>query len=326
MIRISKVPFYFLAVLYFGFTSCSKKNSTPDPPPTPPFEYKTENVVIVVVDGARWTETWGEASRQFIPKRSALLSQGVLCEKIYNMGKTSTVPGHTAICTGFYQQIENDGTAIPERPSIFQYWRKATGQPALKAWVIATKDKLEVLGNCTDAAWQDKYQPSTDCGKAGLGSGYRFDKETMDKVYATITSDHPNLMIINFKQPDEGGHQGDSLRYLKGIVDTDIYVGDLWSAIQADPVYKDKTTMIVTNDHGRHTAGYKDGFVSHGDDCDGCRHIEFFGIGPDFKKNYTTSTTYEQVDITNTVAELLDFDMPTSNGEVIKDIFTKLKD
>ncbi|HQK98709.1 MAG TPA: sulfatase, partial [Bacteroidia bacterium] len=85
--------------------------------------------------------------------------------------------------------------------------------------------------------------------------------------------------------------------------------------------YKDQTTLIVTNDHGRHTAGHLDGFVSHGDSCDGCRHVELFGIGPDFKKNYVTDWHYEQIDISNTVAELMGFYMPTSKGKVIKNIF-----
>ena len=38
--------------------------------------------------------------------------------------------------------------------------------------------------------------------------------------------------------------------------------------------YKDKTTLIVSNDHGRHIDS-KGGFQNHGDDCAGCRHIEF---------------------------------------------------
>ncbi|CAN5194484.1 hypothetical protein BH20BAC1_BH20BAC1_26980 [soil metagenome] len=324
MIRIPKLYYYPVLLLITIGIGCNKNSTQPDPAP-PPFEYKTKNVIIVVVDGPRYTETWGDASRTYIPKRNALLSQGVLCSALYNMGTTSTVAGHVAICTGYYQKIRNDGTAYPEKPTIFQYWLKEKNQPASKAWVITTKDKLEVLSDCTDPAWQGKYRPMHDCGNSGLGSGYRLDSKTMEKVYTTLKTDRPNLMIINYKQPDEAGHQGDSLRYLKGIADTDGFIDQLWTALQSDTAYKDKTTMIVTNDHGRHTAGYKDGFISHGDDCDGCRHVEMFAIGPDFKKNFVTNTTYEQVDITNTVAELLNFKVPTSGGKVIQDIFTKLK-
>ncbi len=329
MIRTYKNSFYFLCLcLAVGWFSCTKHPTGGNPEPEPqlvPFHYKTENVVIMVIDGARYTETWGDSTHTYIPKRYALLQQGVLCTSFYNNGKTSTVPGHIAIATGFYQQISNNGKEYPEKPSIFQCWRKETSEPASKAWLITTKDKLEVLADCTEPAWKGTYNPMTDCGVSGLGSGYRFDNQTVDTVKATFTRDHPKLVLINFKQPDEGGHQTDSLRYLKGITDTDNYVDVIWQALQSDSIYKDKTTLIVTNDHGRHTAGHLDGFISHGDDCDGCKHIEFFAMGPDFKKNYITNTTYEQTDISATVAELLYFDMPLAQGKVIADVFTKLK-
>ncbi|WP_238555152.1 hypothetical protein [Chryseobacterium sp. P1-3] len=79
--------------------------------------------------------------------------------------------------------------------------------------------------------------------------------------------------------------------------------------------------MIVSNDHGRHLDA-KGGFKSHGDGCEGCRHIEFFAIGPDFKKNTIITTgNYEQIDITSTIAELLRFPLQYGKGKVIKDAF-----
>ena len=92
---------------------------------------------------------------------------------------------------------------------------------------------------------------------------------------------------------------------------------------KSNDFYKDRTTLIVTNDHGRHTAGHLDGFVSHGDNCNGCRHVEFFAIGPDFKQDYVSTTPYEQTDIASTIAELMGFSMPTSDGKVMRDIFKK---
>ncbi len=314
------------AIVIFGSINCSKKSDpTPLPPDPPPFNYKTENVVIVVIDGPRYTETWGDPTRQFIPKRNALLKQGVLCNAIYNNGVTKTVPGHTAIATGFYQSIANDGKELPQEPSIMQSWLKKSKEPTSEAWLITTKDKLQVLADCQEPTWMGTYNPMTDCGINGLGTGYRLDQTTFQRVTETLTRDHPKLLFINFKQPDDAAHHMDSIAYLRGIVDTDNYVDLLWKALQNDPVYKGKTTLIVTNDHGRHTAGHLDGYVSHGDDCDGCRHIEMFAIGPDFKKNFISNTNYDQIDITSTVAELLDFDMPFAKGKVISDLFTQMK-
>ena len=64
---------------------------------------KTEHVIIVVIDGARYSETWGEPSHVYIPLQSSLSSQGVLFENFTNSGVTSTIPGHTSIVTGVIQ-------------------------------------------------------------------------------------------------------------------------------------------------------------------------------------------------------------------------------
>lgn len=308
---------FFLSslTLFFVYCGCSK-----DLPAT---LYKTQNVIIVVVDGPRLTETWNDPTRQFIPHRASMLSEGVYCSKFYNNGTTSTNPGHTAICTGVYENINNGGAEYPTNPSIFQYWLKTFNRPKTEAWVIATKDKLEVLSDCKDVNWKGTYRPSTDCGNIGLGTGYREDITTFISATTKLTSNHLRLALINFKQPDAAGHANDSSAYLQGILDTDNYIYQLWQQLQNDDFYKDRTTLIVTNDHGRHTAGYLDGFISHGDGCDGCRHIEFFAIGPDFKKGYISTTSYEQTDISLTIGELMGFSIPTSNGKVMKDIFRK---
>jgi predicted AlkP superfamily pyrophosphatase or phosphodiesterase len=311
-LKFAYARIYLFALLLLS-GGCYKEMSTTS--------YKTKNVIIVVVDGARYTETWAYPGHIFIPHRFAMLTQGVLCSQFYNNGTTSTVPGHTAMCTGVYENINNTGAEYPSHPSIFQYWLKTFLNPKTEAWVISTKDKLEVLSDCKDLFWKGYFRPSTDCGVSGLGSGYRADSTTFKSITEKLVSNHIRLALINFKQPDAAGHANDSLAYLQGIIDTDNYIYQLWQQIQSDSIYKDKTTLIVTNDHGRHSAGHLDGFVSHGDDCDGCRHIEFFALGPDFKQNYTCSRRYEQIDIANTIAELLSFSMPSSNGKVMRDLF-----
>jgi hypothetical protein len=315
--------FYLLPVLFISLAcfnwDCKKVDNYA------PYQYKTKNVIIVVVDGARYTETWNLPSRPLIPNRDSLLSQGVLCTKFYNNGYTFTNAGHTAMTTGVYQFISNGGSEIPQNPSIFQYWMKKKGKSSEKAWVIASKDKLAILADCQYSGWAGQYMPMTDCGNSGLGSGYRLDSITFGRAKDVLTTMHPEMMLINFKEPDMSGHAHDSAKYIQGIIDTDNYIRQLWELIQSDPLYRDKTTLIVTNDHGRHTAGHLDGFVSHTDLCEGCKHIEFFGIGPDFKKGYVCDKPHDQIDIANTVAELMDFEIPTSEGKVLKEMFQRIK-
>ncbi len=283
--------------------------------------YKTKNIVVVVVDGPRYTETWGYPGYKFIPARAMMLKGGVMCTKFYNNGHTFTNAGHSAMTTGVYQNIDNTGKEYPQNPSFFQYWLKSTGRPAAEAWVITSKDKLTVLSDCINPEWKGKFRPSTDCGVSGLGSGMREDLVTFNNAKAIFSNAHPRLTLINFKEPDVSGHSKDSAGYLKGIQDTDRYIYMLWQQLQADKFYKNQTTLIVTNDHGRHTAGHKDGYVSHADDCDGCRHIELFAMGPDFKENYISNQSYDQIDIASTIAELMGFEIPTAKGKVIQELF-----
>lgn len=273
-----------------------------------------------MMDGARYTETWGEPAQAYIPEIKNLASQGVVCTSFYNEGQTVTVPGHTAVTTGYYQAINNGGQEIPAKPSIFQYYRSQFSKAAEDTWVIATKDKLEVLSDCLDPAWAGKYRPRTDCGVNGIHTGYREDSVTYMHLIDTISKYHPHFVLVNYKEPDASGHANNWIKYTNGIKDVDKYVGDLWDFLQADSVYAGTTTLIVTNDHGRHLDGIADGFPSHGDDCDGCRHIFFMGVGPDFKKNHIDENNYSLIDIAPTVSKLLGINFPNAEGKVMSAI------
>ena len=96
---------------------------------------------------------------------------------------------------------------------------------------------------------------------------------------------------------------------------------DLWETIQSDSVFRNKTTLLITNDHGRHLDDVKDGFISHGDNCSGCRKISLIALGPDFKTGVDIENHYDLLDLNATAAELLQINMPTARGEVIWEMF-----
>lgn len=283
----------------------------------------TENVIVLVIDGPRYTDTWGAVGTPLIPNRKALSKEGAICASFYNNGLTLTISGHTAIATGIYETLNNTGAQTPTYPSFMQAWRKEFNQPQEKAWVIATKDKVEVIKNCTEPKWKDTFNPLANCGKEGLGTGYRDDVTTLAIAKEILTTFTPNLMLINFKEPDTAGHSGDSLAYVYGIEVTDNYTLQLWDFIQTNKRYRNKTTLIITNDHGRHSAGHLDGFKSHGDNCTGCKQIELMVLGPEFKKNHISTTSYSQIDIAPTIGYLLGFKMPFGNGKVMKDLMVE---
>ncbi|MEK6616415.1 MAG: alkaline phosphatase family protein [Bacteroidota bacterium] len=289
------------------------------PVPTPPV-YKTKNVFIVVMDGARYSETYGEPTQVNIPRIKNLALQGVMCTSFYNDGQTVTVPGHTAMTTGNYEVINNGGFEIPSYPSIFQYYRSQFSASAEDAWVITSKDKLEVLSDCIDSNWEGKFRPQTDCGVNGNFTGYREDSVTYQHVIDTVKKYHPHLVLVNFKHPDAAGHANNWVDYINQTENVDKYAGQLWNYLQSDDTYAGTTTMFVTNDHGRHLDGIADGFVSHGDNCKGCRHIFLLGVGPDFKTNYIDENKYSLIDIPSTVSKLMGINFPNGQGKVMTTI------
>ena len=306
----------FMALIFVF--SC--KRDVPVVKPSP-VSFKTKNVFIVVMDGARYSETWGESHQSYIPTIKKLASEGVMCTSFYNDGETITVPGHTAMATGNYQVINNAGQEIPQYPSIFQYYRSQFSKPATDAWVISSKDKLTVLGDCLDPDWAGTFNPRTDCGVNGIFTGYREDSVTYKHIFDTISQYHPHLVLINFKQPDAAGHANNWLDYLQQTKNVDAYVGGLWDYLQSDSLYAGSTTLFVTNDHGRHTQGVYDGFVSHWCGCEGCRHIFLLGLGPDFKTNYIETDHYSLIDIPATISKMMGINMPTGTGKVMTTIF-----
>ena len=280
--------------------------------------YKTENLVIVVMDGARYSETFGDSSHSYIPNLwNFMKDSGVIFTSFYNLGTTFTMNGHIAITTGIYQEIPNDGSVLPLYPSLFQYWNKKYNPTGDQSWLICSKDKLEVLGNTKDIHFKNQFLPISDCGISGNGSGYRADSITFQHALSCLQNQKPKVLLINFMEPDYSGHTSDWNAYLNGIKKTDEYVYQLWQFLQNDPNYKGKTTFLFTNDHGRHDYDFK----NHGDQCQGCKHIFLYAEGPDFPQGKTISSPYSLVDLHATCKEMLHLWEAQSSGKVIRELF-----
>lgn len=294
--------------------SCGKEIIAP--------KYLTENVIVIVIDGARYSETWGDPKHENTPQLANYLSKsGIVNTQFYNNGVTKTVPGHSSITTGNYEEIDNTGKQSPSSPSFFQYWNAKNLNKSNGSWIIASKDKLEVLDNCTLGELKDLYKPRTNCGIDGLGTGYRHDSITFKVALDILQEYQPNLVLINFREPDYSGHSGNWNKYIKGIKSSDEYAYQIWNYIQQSPNYNGNTSLFITNDHGRHLDTVSSGFISHGDDCLGCRRLNFFAFGPDFKQDTIIDKKRELIDISATISELLQLEMKSSQGKVMFELF-----
>jgi predicted AlkP superfamily pyrophosphatase or phosphodiesterase len=312
MVKTTKAV--YLLMMGMSFAGFSQEKS---------IQYRSEYFVILVIDGPRYSETYGDSSCTYIPNLCQILKpEGTFFANFRNNGPTYTVPGHTAMTTGVYQRISNAGGGLPRNPSFFQYYLKARNALSSDAQIIASKGKLNVLSNTKNKRWKNKFRPYSYCGPNGTGIGYGPDQQTMVKVREVLSgTEPPHLMLINLLGVDVNGHGNDWKKYLENIQYTDAYALEIWGTIQANSRLKDKTTLFITNDHGRHTEGHKNGFVNHGDGCDGCRQISLLVLGPDIPKNREISTEAELIDIPSTIAEMMHLGFPTGKGRFLAEVF-----
>ena len=106
-------------------------------------------VIVIVIDGARYTETFGGGATYIPHLYNEMLPNGTLYANFridFEAGaNTITNPGHATIETGTWQIIANDGSERPTLPTIFEYMRKEDGNPQSDCYVVTGKSKLNIL-------------------------------------------------------------------------------------------------------------------------------------------------------------------------------------
>ena len=327
---LSGLSFAALDEFAAGDTVKTEYSSKARPSPSP---YLTERVLLVIIDGPRDSETFGDPERVNIPFLSSLAGgEGLFSRQVRNMGATETMPGHCAILTGCYEDLRNwavysfgvrGGCPRPSNPTLFERLRKERGAGADAAVLHSSKMKISGLAWSHAEGYGEDCGATNECGQWQLfGFGYSDDKPTFDRAKQEMEHGVAKLLVVHFAGPDDCAHDSDSTGYVGAIRRADAYTGALWRLAQELPAWRGKTTLIVTSDHGRHLDGVKGGFSSHGCNCEGCRRILFAAAGPDFDGTLEEVTTRrQQVDIPATIAELLGLSHEGMQGEVMTELF-----
>ncbi len=88
-------------------------------------------------------------------------------------------------------------------------------------------------------------------------------------------------MYFAFDETDDFAHGGEYAAYLNSAHYTDGFISELWNYLQSDPQYKNKTTLIVTVDHGRGSS--TESWKHHGQKVPEASQIWIAVLGPDTK-------------------------------------------
>ncbi|MCX2492814.1 alkaline phosphatase family protein [Pedobacter sp. PF22-3] len=159
-----------------------------------------------------------------------------------------------------------------------------------------------------------------------LGDSTRLDFITYEFSKEYLKQYKPRVLYIAFDETDDMAHAGNYKFYLERAKQEDGYIESLWKMIQADPFYKDSTTLLITCDHGRGEQPL-DKWRDHGADVKGAENTWFAVLGPDSPASgeiKTTTTTYHK-QLAQTMAALLGLDFKSNAGhevgEAIQTVF-----
>jgi hypothetical protein len=144
-------------------------------------------------------------------------------------------------------------------------------------------------------------------------STVRFDAFTHGYALEYLRKHTPRLLYVAYGETDDFAHDGDYDAYLTSARRTDGFIEALWRFAQSHPQYRDKTTFIITTDHGR---GLGDAWTRHGEDVAHAKEMWLAVLGPDAPAlGEAEECTLYQNQVAATVAALLGLAYG-SNGEV----------
>jgi hypothetical protein len=278
----------------------------------------SDNTVIIIIDGARYSETFGDTNHTFIPQMWNISQQGTYIDSFYNDSITYTYRAIPALWTGSWTAVRDtfyngNWTKYSVKPSIFEYYRKQKNIPAEKVYYV-----LKYISSLWLPSFDQDYGPNYWPTFHSYGTT---DDDVDSQAQWVMDTYQPSFLWIYLADVDNYGHSGDWQLYTKAIQKADSIVALIWNKIQSDSFYQNSTTLFVTNDHGRHDDQHG-GFSGHGGDCEGCRHIMFLALGPEIKQNYV-STQYRRIpDMAVTAAALMNINPEQSTGKIMTEILS----
>lgn len=115
----------------------------------------------------------------------------------------------------------------------------------------------------------------------------------------------PRLLVVIFSDV-EVAHFGSYALHVAGIRTGDRLAHQLWQDIEADPEYKNKTTMFILPEFGRDPDGSAtNGFFNHRSDTESTRSTWMMALGAAVEKPGLIERPVRHVDLCPTVAKLL---------------------
>lgn len=210
-------------------------------------------------------------------------------------GRKFSYPGYNEIITGAPdQRIDSNDKKPNPNTNVFEWFNSRPGFRG-RVSVIGTWNVFPHIFNCERSrlpiwpSWESKFasleihvpdavaQLSRDT--TPLWEDVILDSFGFHAAIAHVKAKKPRLMFLGFGETDEWAHAGRYDHYLQAAQHMDDFVRRLWETVQSIRQYKDKTTFIITADHGRGIGPSE--WKSHGEKTETSEGIWLAVIGPD---------------------------------------------
>lgn len=236
-------------------------------------------------------------------------------------GRKFSYPGYNEILTGS-PDARIDSNAKKPNPNVTVFeWLNARPALANRAAVFGTWDVFPYIFNVERShlpiwpAWESKFgndqipPPQSVAAllpdTTQIWEGVIFDSFLFHAANDYLIRKQPRLLFVGFGETDEWAHAGRYDHYLTTARHMDDFVRRLWFTAQSMPQYRDKTTIIITADHGR-GAGPSE-WKDHGEKIAGAEGDWIAVLGPDTQAlgERTQKERLTQSQIAATIAALL---------------------
>jgi len=159
-------------------------------------------VVVTFGGGARDEETFMPDGQENIPHLlNQLIPRATFFSQVVNRGILGHYVATASLATGSYETFNNFAAVPPDRPTVFEYFRKDLKRPARDAWVVAPSNGFNRIGESGNRSYGH-----------GLGAGVILPKRIL--AAALSASEGPayeHLLRDNYETPlyapELGGNQ-----------------------------------------------------------------------------------------------------------------------
>lgn len=248
-------------------------------------------------------------------------------------------PGYSELLTGVFDpKIDSNAKKYNENVTVLEWLHR---KPEFKGRVAAfcSWDVFPYIindrrsGVVVNAGWQptapliDPNDPSLADARNQLKQldevaqqmpqiwqGVRYDYFTFKAAEIYLQAKRPRVLYLALGEVDDWAHEGRYDLYLDSAQRSDQYIRQLWETIQSIPEYKDRTTMIITTDHGRGEG--RNDWKSHGASIPGCEAIWIAVLGPQAIHHQPIDSKVTQSQVASTVAASLGYDLRSDIPQV----------